>query len=1304
MSITPGQDSTAPETPVPETENPTPLTENPITDPDTQPDTPESAEQIDDNFFAEVNAEYNRLAEEGNLTAETMTEILARNHQTWFQTFVDAISNPVDAFEHIGLRAWDYLKNSVMSRISAVFAPILVLKDQIFGIISSPFPRVAEIADRIIQIPGLSALNLESPETFQRSLVLIEDLGLNSGVLTAFATLYQYLRDNPEVSQNVTEEQMQDRNWWNTVFQQAGITSHQDELFAIVTNPDSISATILGTAAGATVTPAPTEPAPSPEAPATAQPETLTEAPEGMIALNDFADERIASLSQLTEKVHDIAADTMNQDKVLTYLAIGGLLTYFRAPVFAGLSTATRFTAGSMATMARKCASLSSVAFRFGLNHPMLSFGGLMAGSAAVAMYLEHKQATAVGDTIYIPENPEVLKREILEFTENSPEWRELQSAMPASSVAELELGIHYMTNPEELDDLVRTFEADRFIDEVYESSLDSVGLTDAERINNVNAVGLRNLQSGLRVILNLNPDEQADLEGYLETKMIQVENNGISPELIAELQAQLSDYGVQISLGEDGYYYYSSVSEDGTTTPYPYALFVDPALPQSRQHELARTFTTDPTRMFGLSGIAENLIAGDIREVVEDINNGGVVVTVGNIAYMVMGEVINPIGAATMVLEGLTAFNDDDSWQLVVHQTLTDWGDGLVPMMAIGLPLAFVTGTDGRGVRGYFTNVLKRVGRIALYPATITQIQYSLLKATVNESHRLRLGAELISTMQQRTFLGRWMENSVTNRLYFNTDIGRMFSGDTNTTRILACKELEALLKSRLGYSLLYRNDFVRDNFQERLRQLLNTSDLGIRLTDDDILRMNRENALNLLNVVSNRYTAYLRLLYPDGFARPVLNAAGSTARWLTSSGGSFSHRAGRGAALYTAAAGAAAAITYSMSNDDGSNVRSADQMTTDDRLLALETLSDAPASSDQSSSQLDSLRTNIEAEQADLPEYLLQIETACNPYREVRDFMAPNNISNLSEDQAFIRVNDLGNMHMLQTETLLEIVTEHKADLISYLQAQSNPDDPDYEPAMYLAEGAFIIKLNPDNPSDLLVEYSSKDAFMESLWANYDARITINEATEGQDSNNPMVQLTNLQNSTRDSLTSILNDQTLSEQAKDEMIQRLLNSYLSEEEEIQVDMRNLQAEIAAGNVALDVLPITGHVRDLERLNRTAQRGHYWRAFLNAGTFATTTLLDVAFLGTAGVGARIAAAAARLAPMVECLFRFGRSVRTALAASRAGRGSLIAGRFLLNVGRHALIKPQAYLLALTGMDLFRTLYISPTIDEEQTI
>jgi hypothetical protein len=484
----------------------------------------------------------------------------------------------------------------------------------------------------------------------------------------------------------------------------------------------------------------------------------------------------------------------------------------------------------------------------------------------------------------------------------------------------------------------------------------------------------------------------------------------------------------------------------------------------------------------------------------------------------------------------------------------------------------------------------------------------------------------------------------------------------------------------------------------------LLNTSDLGIRLTEDDILRMNRENAINLLNTVSSRYTTYLRLLYPDGFARPALNAVGSTARWLTSSGGSLSHRVGRGAALYTAAAGAAAAITYSVSNDDGSNVRTADQMTTDDRLLALESLSDAPQSTDEASGELDSLRTNIEAEQADLPEYLMQIENACRPYREVRDFLAPNNISNLSEDQAFIRVNDLGNMHMLQTEQLLQIVTEHKADLISYLQAQSNPADPDYEPAMYLAEGSFIIKLNPDDPTDLLIEYSSKDAFIESLWSNFDARLVMEQATEGQDSNNPIVRLTELQNSTRDSLTSILNNQTLSEQAKDQMIDSLLNSYLAEDDEIQVDMRNLQARIAAGNAALDVLPGIGQVRDLERVGRSIQRGNYWSGAVSAGMYLGTSALDIVTLGYGGTAARIAALGARIAPMFEGVFRVGRSIRAGLALSRTGRGAIAASRFLANVAGRAAVRPETYILGVTGMDLFRTLFIAPSIDEEQTI
>lgn len=1300
MTNTPSQDTNTPETPSVELETPVSETQNQPTDTASEglPPASEVVEEIDSNFFANVNAEYSRLAEEGSLTAETMQEILSRNEQTWFKTFVDAILNPFDAFEHIGLRTWDYIKNNVIAKITAVMAPILMLKDQIFELVDNPFDRVSQIAESITQLPGLSGLNFDTPEALQRALVMVGNLGVNPGVIISVATLHQYLRNNPQVSQTASESDMQSRDWWNNVFTQAGITENQNELFALVTNSQTVTDVIL-------IQPETVQRANSatPDTPNTPV-ESVSEAPEGMITLNDFAEARINSLVSLTEKVRDVAVDTINQDRVLSYVAIGGLLSFASGPIFNVLNSTTRFTAGSMSTLANKCASLSGIAFRFGLNHPLLSFGGLMAGSSAVAMYLEHKQRTSIGDTVYIPSSPEVLQREIMNFIHTSPEWQSFQSALPADALVQLELGVHYMTNPSQLDDLVRTFEADRFIAEVYQNSLDEIGYTDLERITAANSVGLRNLQSGLRLILNLAPEEQADLESYLESKIIQLQNNGLTPELIAELQNQLYDYGIEITLGNDGYYYYSHTNQEGTTTPYPFGLFIDPTLPQVRQHELARTFTTDPSRMFGLSGIAENLVAADIREVIEDINNGGVLVTIGNMAYMVINEAITSIGLATMVMHGITGFFDDEDWEVDVHQVVSDWGEGLVPMMAIGLPAAFLTsGTGGNGVRGYFSNVLIKIGKTALYPVTIAKIKFSLIRAAFNESYRLRLGGEFLNSLQQRSFIGRWIESNITNSLYFNTSMGHLFSGTENTSRILACRELEALLKSRLGYSLRLRNNFVADNFQERLRQLIVTSDLGVTLTDEEIIRMNRTSAVNLLQRVSGRYTALLQLTYPDGFARPIIDRVGSTARWLTSSGGSLSHRAGRGAALYTAAAGAAAAITYSMSNDDGSNVRTADQMTTDDRLLALETLSDAPQSTDQASGELDSLRTNIEAEQADLPEYLLQIETASRPYREVRDFLAPNNLSNLSEDQAFIRVNDLGNMHMLQTEQLLQVVTEHKADLISYLQSQSNPDDPDYEPAMYLAEGSFIIKLNSENPGDLLVEYSSKDAFIESLWSNFDARIAIDQASEGQP-NNPIIRLTELQNSTRNSLTSIINDQTLSDQAKDQMIQNLLNSYLAEEEEIQVDLRNLQSFIASGGVALDILMFTGQARDLQRVSRSMGRGNFWNAGVSAGLYLGSTALDLASFGSGGTAARIAAAAARLAPMFEGVFKVGRSIRAALAVSRNGRGAIAASRFLFNIAGRAAVRPEAYLIGLTGMDIFRTLYIAPSIDEEQTI
>jgi hypothetical protein len=1015
--------------------------------------------------------------------------------------------------------------------------------------------------------------------------------------------------------------------------------------------------------------------------------------PEGRITLREFADRQSENFVGMMSRVEDHANHAVNGDRLVSMLGIGSLAYFLRAPLIAAGHASARFGQNSFNSFI----GLSRVTFQFGANHP-IAFGSLMLAGAATTLYLESKMQEGL-DTVTVPEDPEALKQEILAFLVNSEQWQAISSTITPEQMAQFEEALLYVTDQEKFNQLIDSFNPSEFLNHVKSEIISEAGLSETERIISTNSMGLRNFDSVLRLHFQSRSEEYADMRTYLtqiESGFILGQN--VTAEKITEMINFFRTYGVEIFEDETGYIRFSIIDSNGVAVFSELALFVNSSQPIENQYEKARWFISDVEQWNGFAGTS-NMVMGDVREVIDTLQNDGIIAVVGDSVFSVFSNTfvrLGPISIAKDILDALSAEISGEDSAVEVHEALFEWTNGMVPMMILGLPRAvagFVSGTATSGpVIGVAHFMSRLLGSALLWPVTVT-------KMTIN-SARLAFSAEY------RAITGH-----------------RLKVLSQESRQIVNLYEARRMLKFRVipGASLLTDNLLInwQRNFEARINaagyQSLGTSHNYSSLTTDNaralLAELDTEYARRIgissvAAVPTNAPTSTVlapRTVVPsqqltdaadeaaENFAPRSGVVASSGVDGLRSVGNVLTQtRTGRAAVATTVIGAGVGGLAYVLG---GSN----DVETP----LSLETIDRVDNDVEASNESLEVLYSQAEAQEtvdSDL-EFLSLLSEENRPYREVRDFLNPTNLASLSEDNAFSRIQDLGHMHELQVQKIITLVRDNKADIIRFLT--ENRDIP----ALYYAEQNLSIALDLENNSDLKIEYTSTDAFCNLVWGSYDSIRMVESLNSGEGSIGLVSQMRAMQDATMAEIEVISSNTELSEQEKFDQIVAQLETYQTHENELMNQISEYSRRVSSGGIAMDMIPFVGGYRDLQRVSTAIERGNWWQGALNSASFVVGSLGDIFTFGGASLAMRTARVVNGLARVSSTLARSMDKFSNGLSLLRSSRllNSGVANG-IASVMDFAIRKGHYALIGAVGLDVGRYFLVPFDLDESVTI
>lgn len=1238
-----------------------------------------SDEIISENYFERVNSEYFEVVTRGDYNNETtLTGIKERNSEGFFDLLKDFFGSPVEALKWMGTQLVDHLAGQWIQEITDTVQPLLERINQVFDVIRNPFMVLEELTSDIFNSPLFSRLNFTNLLELSGSRNLFEVFGQQGLVLYNIIKLKLFLQDNPQISQDANDTDLANPQWWTSIMEQAEIEiEYAPFVLPFVLGQSSIGQLLTGLGTSGQPLPSTAEPDNNTEA----ELEQVAEAiPEGRVTINEFIDIHTQNMGNLVTRIEDGANHSINGDRVLSYAGIGTLSYILRGPILATANSVGRFGATSVSSLV----SLSKISFNFGVNHP-IAFGSLMLASAGMSIYLDAKISEGL-DTATVPVDPIEFKNEILETLRISSTWQTIKESISEEEMQKVELALDYLINPERFTELLEDFDPTEFITTASRSIAESAGITENERVIRSNQIGLRNFDSLLRVRFQSTSEEYSAMRLFLErfeSKLILGQN--INSEDITEFIEFFEPYGISFFEDEEGYIKFFILDEDGIVLSNELSLFVNPNLDAEDQYQAARRFVADASALNGFSGIFEGMLLGDMREVIEKVKNGGVLTVIGDSFSLIFENTVVRLGPIQVMSELIEALTAEERNEIEVNEFMFEWANGILPMMVIGLPRAtigFITGStsgDGFSPRaGMYRFMTKFIGTTVGWPIYVTKttlsLSYNALRLAFSENARIH------GTQRLR-------------RIIFSEDAQRFLN--LNAARKML--QMRCLMdRIPLIGSFAHRSTSAILNgtyWSTRFRRIMIDAGLEELGTSFNFSNLSKEQARLLLEELDNKYLAKLTELGNTPFQRgtsrliaragsAIGNGAVGTGRFLRSIGGSRSGRAAVGTTVIAAAAGG---LSYALSGSEAV-----------EEPLTIATIERVQGSSSVPSEALEQIRSQSIEDETTLQEYgfLNELHRLNTPYSEVRTFLDPVNLVELDEDSAFMRIQDLGNLHQIQVEKFLEAITANKAVILEYFRA--NPETP----ILSFAEQNLTIEVDPENSNDLNVKYTDNDEFCNLLWNSYDFNKSVNWASGEQ--GNPITALRNLQVQTELRINQVADNSELSDQEIETQIFDILEEYQTAENAFADEMNRTARNVSSGGIAMDVLPLVGGYRDLERVQRSFERGRVWEGIGNSVSFLASSVGDVLTLGAGGTAMRLGAISAKIVASSRFIaggVQRGRAVLASLRATRLANNGLARGAG--SAFDFVLRNKNKALWAAIGIDIGRIFFVPFELNQE---
>lgn len=702
--------------------------------------------ELSQNYYQRLNTEYRMALLTGNLNADSIREIESRTRPEDFErTFTDRFS--AQAMQWRATKLFHRISNSWLGRMLGLQAALRGVQERVMGTLTSPFHTVRDAVGQIRTLPGLSTLDFSSPEALNRSQTVLGRLGRKGQLASDMLKLQAYLEQNPQVSANASEEDLTSEQFWNTVLDRADITENRTEIIQIVTGQKTAQEVFENLES--------TENS-DPNTPETSAAESLTseseatseEVPEGMIRLSELKDRTIQNTRNLGERVMIQFRLLENNSQVFTYTAAGIFLRNYGT----NLVSMAGSTASSMANASVKLFQIARMTtgatIRTATSNPLM-FSTAMFGGAALALYL----ADNVETDPYVPENPRVASRMIYERLQNNPQWQEMTSKEPFSNLSpeQIQEAIENSLDPERFNSYIRSIP----FEDVTNTMINFLSLTEHEVINQANNVGFNNLQLNIQnALIGIDSEQKEEILTQLSRFELSFVNNSVSENLLQELAEFLEQEPLSIKLiiSDDGKRIQWYQMLEGQQIGEIQNLMINPSLSHEEQLRVARSFTATSSLLSSpdifLRGNRESLnrLKERMSGLKERIENGeyslfvldGVAYIASDTATILRAPLDMFSSAWSAIMEG--------SLSMALNEFAAITAQGIIPMLVINIArMPYDQGTIIQRMR----NV---IGRTALWPLDVGRQQFYLARNLATEMGRANLKARFNEMLHTNT------------------------------------------------------------------------------------------------------------------------------------------------------------------------------------------------------------------------------------------------------------------------------------------------------------------------------------------------------------------------------------------------------------------------------------------------------------------------------------------------------------------------------------------------------------------------
>lgn len=198
-------------------------------------------EKISDNYFEQVNTEFQKEVLKGNIGPEAIEEIKNRNEATFMEKVVDAIKNPGEAYKWLKTAVITSLAGSWLGDIFGVSDALKKAKEKVMEVVKNPmniligvlggfagFKALKGIAG-LLKAPGSGSIGIIK-KTFS-GLRMATGVGLRLAALGtmgyAAIKLYEYFTENEEEASGMPQDKESQKTWWKEKIEKSGL---KDEL------------------------------------------------------------------------------------------------------------------------------------------------------------------------------------------------------------------------------------------------------------------------------------------------------------------------------------------------------------------------------------------------------------------------------------------------------------------------------------------------------------------------------------------------------------------------------------------------------------------------------------------------------------------------------------------------------------------------------------------------------------------------------------------------------------------------------------------------------------------------------------------------------------------------------------------------------------------------------------------------------------------------------------------------------------------------------------------------------------------